>query len=75
MDFIDWPNGYFSFNCEYFTKLCCFFDHRASLRQISRYRISVYGTKKSTPVLENNLKSFSIGIRHMPATVGMMIMY
>jgi len=71
MDFIDCPNGYFSIICEYFAELCCFFAHRSSQLQISHNRISVYGTKKSTPVLENNLKCFSIVIRHMSAAIGM----
>ena len=62
MDFIDWPNGYISLNCEYFAKLRSFFTHFPCRSQISGHRISIYGTKKSTPVLENYLKPFFIFI-------------
>jgi len=66
MDYIDWPNGYFSLICEYFAKLCCLFHHHSSRRQIFGYRFSIYGAKKSTYILENQLMPFSILIRYLP---------
>ena len=71
MDLIDWPNGNFSLICKYFSRLCFIYNHSASQRQISRYRVSIYGIKKSTPILEDQLVPLFILIQYLPAIIGM----